>query len=462
MTIDSEEQSKSFISQGEVEKAGTNQRSTNLRWVVLVLVSFSCIGNYFSSDLNQSMMNAVIKEMGITNLEYNMIFSVYAFPNIILPFLGGLFVDFMGIRIAFMLFSFLVICGQTVITLGAANHNFTLMLIGQVIFATGGDSMLVAKSSMVSKWFRGKELSFALSAGLCVGRLGSSLDSFMSPRIYNSTHKLYLPYLVSCFVCAFSFCVICVMSYIDKRVDKNESAQAGGKKQAAAKPNFRDFKNLPKIYYTLVINCGLLYLGFYGFVNNISDILIHRFGFTQITAGNVIPIIFITPVILTPMVGLCSDKYGKRVLLLLGASTIYFFDNIIIAFFPDAPAGEADYRVIGMLIGLGLFYSGFAAVFWPCVALVVKPKMTGVAYGCCLVFQNIILMIGPLALGKIHDDTLDTKAGYFWTQIVLCGVIGLAIGVAIVTYILDMKGNKVLDSPSKKESESLKDSLLEA
>jgi len=385
---------------------------------------------------------------------------MYAFPNIVLPFFGGLFVDFLGIRRAFMCFSFLVIIGTSIITLGAYNKNFTLMLIGQFVFASGGDSMIVAKSSMVSKWFRGKELSFALSAGLCVGRLGSSLDSFMSPRIYNATGKLYLPYLICTCVCCFSFVIICVMSYIDKKTDKEEAATKG--KTPAQKPNLKDLKSFPKIYYTLVINCGLLYLGFYGFVNNISDILIKRFGFTQITAGTVTPIIFITPVILTPIVGIASDKFGKRILLLLAASLIYLIDNLVIAFYPDAKPGDADYNVIGMLIGLGIFYSGFAAVFWPCVALVVKPKLTGIAYGVCLVFQNIVLMIGPIALGKIHDITEEVKEGYFWTQITLAGVMVMAIIVAFFTYFYDMKGNKVLNTPSKdKPVESDQESLLE-
>ena len=55
------------------------------------------------------------------------------------------------------------------------------MLVGRVVFGLGGESMSVAQSAIVSSWFKGKELAFALGVNLSVSRLGSVLNSNTIP-----------------------------------------------------------------------------------------------------------------------------------------------------------------------------------------------------------------------------------------------------------------------------------------
>lgn len=59
--------------------------------------------------------------------------------------------------------------------------SFNTMLAGRVVFGLGGECMSVAQSSIISSWFKGKELNFALGFNLSVSRLGSVLNSNTVP-----------------------------------------------------------------------------------------------------------------------------------------------------------------------------------------------------------------------------------------------------------------------------------------
>ena len=90
----------------------------------------------------------------------------------ILPIFGGLFLDRIGIRSGLLLFTFILTLGQFVFMIGGYQHNYAIMIAGRVIFGMGGECMGVAQSSIISVWFKGKELAFALGLNLSVGRLG--------------------------------------------------------------------------------------------------------------------------------------------------------------------------------------------------------------------------------------------------------------------------------------------------
>jgi hypothetical protein len=53
-----------------------------------------------------------------------MLYTIIALPNIIFPFFIGIIIDYIGIRIAFVLLTFAVIVFQTVIAIGAMVKNY--------------------------------------------------------------------------------------------------------------------------------------------------------------------------------------------------------------------------------------------------------------------------------------------------------------------------------------------------
>lgn len=65
--------------------------------------------------------------------------------------------------------------------MGGYHKNYDVMLAGRVIFGCGGECIGVAQSAIVSIWFKGKELAFALGMLLTVSRLGSVFNAIILP-----------------------------------------------------------------------------------------------------------------------------------------------------------------------------------------------------------------------------------------------------------------------------------------
>ncbi len=59
---------------------------------------------------------------------FGLLYSVYSFPNVILPFLGGFFVDFFGVRIMLIIFSSFILGGQALFALGGAMKSIPVRL----------------------------------------------------------------------------------------------------------------------------------------------------------------------------------------------------------------------------------------------------------------------------------------------------------------------------------------------
>merc|ERR1711990_848489 len=90
-----------------------------------------------------------------------------------------------------------------VFMLGGYQANFNLMLAGRVIFGMGGESMNVAQSAIVSVWFKGKELAFALGVNMSISRLGSVANAAIVPSVYES-NGLGPALMVGFVICVFS------------------------------------------------------------------------------------------------------------------------------------------------------------------------------------------------------------------------------------------------------------------
>ena len=65
-------------------------------------------------------------------------YSLYAFPNVIIPLFGGILIDKFAARTILVITALLCVLGQIVFGLGGWLNKFTIMLIGRAIFGIGG------------------------------------------------------------------------------------------------------------------------------------------------------------------------------------------------------------------------------------------------------------------------------------------------------------------------------------
>ena len=87
---------------------------------------------------------------------FNLLYTVYSIPNVILPLFGGTFVDRHGAPLCLTVFAATVCAGAILLSIGVANKSWEVMYLGRFVFGLGAESLCVAQSTIVSDWFEGK------------------------------------------------------------------------------------------------------------------------------------------------------------------------------------------------------------------------------------------------------------------------------------------------------------------
>ena len=149
------------------------------------------------------------------------------------------------------------------------------MLAGRVLFGLGGESMSVAQSAIVSKWFKGKELAMALGLNLSISRLGSVINGIVIPRIYNDDHMDTLGFalLIGFFVCIFSLICAFLLTAMDKLADKKDGVDDSKVTNDDEKFRWSDIKTFNKSFWIICASCVLTYTAIFPFIQFVSKML---------------------------------------------------------------------------------------------------------------------------------------------------------------------------------------------
>ena len=85
------------------------------------------------------------EELHVSATQINLLYTVYAIPNILFPLFGGYLIDIIGVRKGVFIFSLILVIGQVVCTIGASKSvsNFYIILVGRIIFGFGGETLNV-------------------------------------------------------------------------------------------------------------------------------------------------------------------------------------------------------------------------------------------------------------------------------------------------------------------------------
>ena len=142
------------------------------RWLVLLVVSIPIFGNYYVYDCVEPIADLLSKQLHFSDSNIGLLQGIYSAPNVIMVLIGGLIVDRIGTRKALFLFATLCLIGA-IVTVTAP--HLAVMATGRLIFGLGAESLIVAVTTAVAKWFRGKELSFAFGINLMLARFGTLL-----------------------------------------------------------------------------------------------------------------------------------------------------------------------------------------------------------------------------------------------------------------------------------------------
>lgn len=431
-------------------EAGFFHPSTRLyRFTVLFFVSLLTYGSYFAYDSIGAIAPTLIKELGVSRSVIGTMYTVYSVAAIVSVFLGGMLIDLIGTRLATIIFATLVTIGAAIV---AFAPNVVVLMIGRFIFGAGSESLVVAQSAILARWFKGKELALSFGIALTISRLGT-LFSFNTEALIAKHFGNYKAALWAAVIfCAFSLIAAFVYAVMDKH---GENVLNLPKPLADEKVKLSDVKVFSKSFWYVTILCVTFYSAIFPFTALSTDFFHDKYGlpltvpsgggffyqaFYNIihmfdTAGGTTTIIIAASMFLAPFAGSLVDKIGKRATLMIFGSILMVIAYLLMGFTYIPPK-------FPMMI-LGAAFVLVPAAMWPSIPLIVEERFQGSAYGLMTMVQNLGLALFPFLNGKLRDITHSYTASMI--MFASLGFIGLIF--AFLLKKADAEAGGVLEKP---------------
>eukprot|EP00397_Hematodinium_sp_SG-2012_P021976 GEMP01022737.1.p1 GENE.GEMP01022737.1~~GEMP01022737.1.p1 ORF type:complete len:448 (+),score=72.65 GEMP01022737.1:172-1515(+) len=371
-----------------------------LRWKVLICTCLGLFGQFYCYDIPSALADNLKAHFRDTLTAdefayyFNLLYTIYSMPNIVLPLVFGFFMDRTGIRLSIILLSTFVLCGALLVAFGMHMESFGWMLFGRFVLGFGGESLQVAQAALLYQMFRGEEVALALGANLSIARAGSVLNDVLSPYL-GDRFGLLTAMWFGAFMVSLSFCA----NILSVSFDKTESpAQHGTEESSSLIPSF----HFSKQFWILAVYTTCIYSAILPFNNIAVEFFVDVRGESHQAAGNALAVLFLISAIFAPFFGYFVDNVGHRTHFLVGSAVVLMTSHSLL--FRLAPA-----VVCGMI---GLVYMVFAAVVWPTVGLTVPAKQLGSAYGVTTSMQNFGLCLVPIFVATLQGSTTDVTKGY--------------------------------------------------
>jgi MFS family permease len=344
------------------------------RWLVLIFVSLAMFGSYYAYDALSPLADVLKQQLGFSDLNLGFLQMMYSFPNIFTVVIGGLIIDRLGLRKALMIFAVLSFVGPAVT---AISGHLPLMAAGRLIFGMGAESLNVAVTTALARWFRGKELSFAFGLNLTASRLGTfaALNSPTWARwAYANWRDPFLIALAFSALCVIGAVVYWIMeAWAEKNYDLGEVS--------TDKVVFGDLFKFDVSYWLIVALCVVFYSGIFPFQTFAVKFFMEAHGTSREFGGFLSSMLTLFAMIATPLFGLWVDRIGKRALLMMLGSLLMIPVYLMMAY--------THVNLYVPMAMMGVAFSLIPAVMWPAVAYLVEQAKLGTAYGLMTMIQNI-------------------------------------------------------------------------
>lgn len=429
--------------------------------MALLCLALPMFASYFFDDIfstiNQEFEDPSMVALGWSMADYGFYRSAYS----LLCIFGGLIVcgmllDRWGVRLTGSIFVGLMVGGAALITYAIsegfagsrlydwlsgvfAKPSLSLAYAGCAMFGLGSEIAGVTVNRAIAKWFKGREIAFAMGLQLALARLGTAVALIVVPRIvelegyipYSETSKPAVAGMVLLLGALVLWGLFVAMDY---RADRSVAASAGASARPAdgaatseagspAEDRFR-FRDVLKVitnrHFILVsLLCVFFYCCVVSFRKFATAILMPRFGIDSDVASVMVAMIPFFTLVFAPLFGAVVDRVGRGTKIMILGSAMILFAHLTVAFAPGVPA--FGFIAIGVL---GLGYSLVPAAMWPSLPKIIAESRLGTAFSLVYWVQNIGLFTVPIVVGHIIDRASSpVVAEYFFIGLAVCAIV---------------------------------------
>ncbi len=383
------------------------------RWTVLVFVSLTMGANYYMYDSINPLERIFIERLGFSATTFGWLNSAYAVTAILTLLIGGILIDRIGTKRAITFFAIICCLGAA---LTAVSGRPGMMICGRALLGLGGESLVVAATTVIAKWFKGKELSFAFGIKITIARL-ASVASDNSPTWANKVFypqgpagepSWQGPLLLA--VGAGLIAVMCSGVYwaLESRAEGRYGSTLPVARATQKMELGQTLRFNPSYWYVVGI-CLTFYSAIFPFRTFAIDFFTNKilaagsglsaseavYVLAHKQAGMFASLLPLSAMVATPLLGLLSDKIGKRASLMMFASLMLMPVYLLM--------GYTNVSLFVPLCMMGVAFSVIPAVMWPSVAYIVDPRRLGTAYALMTLIEQLGFFALNLLIGHAND-----------------------------------------------------------
>jgi MFS family permease len=389
------------------------------RWVVLVFISLAMFGNYYVYDSAAPVFDLLSSQLGFTDQQLGLLYSVYSVAAVLVLLVGGYIIDRWGTKKSVTLFA--VICLFAAFVTAASSH-FGVMLAGRFLLGVGAEPLIVAVTTALAKWFKGKELSFAFGINLMIARLGSASADW-SPAWARPLYENWQdPLWLATGIAGVSVTGALLYWFMERRAEgRYRLAEAA----ETEKLERRGLYSFTASYWYIVALCVVFYSTVFPFRAFAIYYFQQAHGLEREAAGMLNSLLPIAAMIATPLFGLMVDKVGRRSFFMAVGSLVLLPLFLVVTYAPAGPLMNVGLPLLGtaeipltlllVMILLGVVFSLIPAVMWPSVAYIVEQRRLGTGYALMTLCQQVGMAIIPWLIGFTNDwfqASPDNPEGY--------------------------------------------------
>ena len=409
--------------------------------VLLLLTCYTQFLCYYCAEAPGGLEDTIIKVMGIDTTQYDLLFLVTTWPNVIVSIIGGIIADrVLGRRLSFILLLIIIIVGQLIWSLGCFVSLFWVMLIGRFLIGIGGALIPGINSMFYVSWFGKRYLTLAISIGGTSARLGGAAALGLPQLIYkqlghlivNPSYHLGTTLLVGAGLAFGGLVVVIVVVVMDRyreTVLKKETSNVSRRKIRCSDLKQFDGRfwlvSSMTIYYSIVFACTAVAQGFYK----------QKFALSLEEGSIANSLVFSATILVTPVMGYIVNAIGYHILWTIGGIISGLIVHIILL------ASNPGLTYVPYITGTiySISYTLIAASFWPIAGLIVDENQIATAYGIIGSTNNLFWGLLSIITGIVIDNI-----GYFVLEIVYTSLSYLLLIIAALVLMIDLVSKRPL------------------
>jgi MFS family permease len=355
--------------------------SRGYRWLVLLTVSVAMFANYYVFDALYPVTPLLQSQLGFSDRQIGLLDTAYNVAALLTLVGGGVLIDRLGTARAALLFAVVGAAGSALVALLPAalpGRPALAMAAGRFVLGVGSELFIVAATTVVSRWFRGKEIAFALAIQLFIARLGSWVAD-RSPDLAAGLFRGWQPPLLVAAGLGVAWLALAgVYAALEGSAARRFDVPGAG---ATDRVVLADLVRFGRAYWWVVGLCVAFYATIFPFRTFANLYFIQAHGVSPEEAGNLKSILPLVSMFGMPIFGLVADRFGRRALLMTAGSAL-----LVPPFLLMAHTGAPLALSMAML---GVAFALVPAVLWPAVTYLVPDSRLGSAYALMTFCQQV-------------------------------------------------------------------------